>query len=168
MKVPRPLVVDTAIAAAATVASVMATVSHPNDGSPWRKVPDFPVDVYPGPGGKIIGNVHADHAQSLPWLPILFLTLPLAARRKYPLAAFAVQFLAVFGVGSHNNLIGFFAIVFGAFSAAVYSPNRLATGILMIGGAAVISIRFGDVTPPVPGWATAFLILVPLWWAGNA
>src|SRR2546423_149658 len=69
MKVPRSLVVDTAIAVVATVASVMATLSHPNDDSPWEEV---------------------------------------------------------------------------------------------------ISMRCGNVSPPVPGWATAFLFLVPLWWAGSA
>jgi signal transduction histidine kinase len=168
MKLPRPLVVDTAIAVAATVASVLATLSHPNDDSPWKKVPALSVDVSPtGQFGEHMVAVH-NPAHTQPWIPILLLTLPLAMRRRYPLAAFGVQFAAAFGVGDHNNLIGFFAIVFGAFSAAVHSPNRLPTAVMMIGGAAVISIRFGNVTPPVPGWATAFVILVPLWWAGSA
>src|SRR6266496_2693790 len=137
MKVPRPLVVDTAIAAAATVASVLATLSHPDTDSPWRKVPGIPVDV--DPADQFGRHVEVAHTQAQPWIPILLLTLPLAVRRRYPLAAFAVQFAAVFGVGDHNTLVGFFAIVFGAFSAAAHSPNRLPTAIMMNGGAAVIA-----------------------------
>jgi signal transduction histidine kinase len=146
----------------------MATLSHPNDDPPWRKVPGLPADVSPTDQfGQHVEAVHT-HAQAQPWIPILLLTLPLAMRRRYPLVAFGVQFAAAFGVGDHNNAVGFFAIVFGAFSAAAYSPNRLPTAVMVIGGAGVIAARFGDVSPPVPGWATAFLILVPLWWAGSA
>jgi signal transduction histidine kinase len=91
----------------------------------------------------------------------LLLTLPLAWRRRWPLAVFAIQFVS--GTTLETSAwTTFVALLIGAYSLAAHGRwPLLSFGVLLAAGA-VVTVVFGEVTPPIPDWATAAAILLPV------
>jgi signal transduction histidine kinase len=152
VKASRPaLVIDVAIAVAATVASVGAAIAQTRHGGA--------VYAIPGPHGGILVKPPSPSGWLL--LGIALTTAPLAFRRRYPATAFGVIFAAVLVTHDHVTTITFGAVIFAAYSAVLYSRFRWAA-LLAVGTAAVIATAaFPDTTPQVPARFTALLVLAP-------
>jgi signal transduction histidine kinase len=152
VKASRPaLLIDVAIAVAATVASVGAAMAQTRHGGA--------VYAIPGPRGGILVTPPSPSGWLL--LGIALTTAPLAFRRRYPATAFGVIFAAVLVTHDHVTTITFGAVIFAAYSAVLYSRFRWAA-LLAVGIAAVIATAaFPDTTPQVPARFTALLVLAP-------
>ena len=101
--------------------------------------------------------------------PPLLITLPLAWRRRLPLLAFAAQTagLAISNGDLSPELISSIALLFGVYSLAAYHPSGWVSLGALLFVASWAAIRFGEVTPDMPEWLTAFVLVVPLWLFGN-
>src|SRR5487761_294998 len=84
---------------------------------------------------------------------------PLAARRRYPLAAFWVMLAATFATSGYTTVVTIAAVVFAGYSAVAHSRfHGLAlSGVLL--GAIIVTTAFSNTTPPLPGRYTALLLL---------
>lgn len=96
------------------------------------------------------------------WLVVLGVMLtvaPLAARRRYPLAAFWVMLAATFATSGYTTVVTIAAVVFAGYSAVAHSRfHGLAlSGVLL--GAIIVTTAFSNTTPPLPGRYTALLLL---------
>jgi signal transduction histidine kinase len=88
-------------------------------------------------------------------------TLPLALRRWYPTSVFWIILLASVQIDDFSPF-GFLSDVLAAYSAAVYSRFRgAALGSLLL-AAIALSLTFPELSPPIPGWATPYALLVPI------
>jgi signal transduction histidine kinase len=95
-------------------------------------------------------------------------TLPLAARRRYPMTVFSVVFAATLIVGNGVGLVIFLGLVIAGYSLAAYSASWWGTLALVVVMATLVDIVYGGSPPPIPDLAVPFSILVPLWMAGKA
>jgi signal transduction histidine kinase len=144
-------IIDTAIAAAATVAAVGAAIVQARHGGPvyaFARPHGTVLVIPPGPSGWLL-------------LAIALTTAPLAFRRRYPATAFVVIFAAVLVAHDHDTTATFGAVIFAAYSAVLYSRFRWAALLAVGTGAVIATAAFPDTTPQVPARFTAMLILVP-------
>jgi signal transduction histidine kinase len=96
----------------------------------------------------------------------LVVTLPLAVRRLWPLAAFLVQLAGVFAASSAVTVFSLAALLIGAASmAAAARRPMLALGILTIASAA-LAASFARSTPNIPSSFAPFVLLLPVGLAG--
>ncbi|WP_246126368.1 sensor histidine kinase [Embleya hyalina] len=95
------------------------------------------------------------------WPLVVLSALPLAARRRYPLAAFAVMLGATMGIGEdHASWINVATCVLGAYSAVVHSRYR-GRAVVVLGLAAVLAgAAFRDTAPMLPGWSSPGVVLL--------
>ncbi|MEU7875534.1 histidine kinase [Dactylosporangium sp. NPDC049140] len=126
-------------------------------GAPDRLVPYFPSMAWP---------------QVLLWgLLVALATLPLAARRRYPLAVFWVVLLAVLmyhrSPGFGDPLFTFAACVVAAYSAVMHSPYRVPAAVSVLLGGVVLVLHRGSLPINQPALLLV-LILVPVGLAANA
>jgi signal transduction histidine kinase len=150
VKASRPTwVIDTAIAAAATLAAVWVAIVQSRGAGPYVVYPrEVPHQVVQGaPGWLLIG--------------IAMTTAPLAFRRRYPVAAFSVIFAAVLVAHDHVTTITFGAVIFAAYSAVLYSRFGRAALLAVGAGAVIATAAFPNTTPQVPARFTALLVLAP-------
>jgi len=119
----RAFVTDIAIAALALVASLILVRSDAHGL----------VTVRPGPRGLAV--VQSADALAQVWkhsaAAILFTSVPLAFRRRFPLAAFVVLLAGVLATRRYATDITFLAIVFAGYSAVAYSRFRNAAMLSM-------------------------------------
>ncbi|GAA4725335.1 sensor histidine kinase [Phytohabitans rumicis] len=94
-------------------------------------------------------------------LATLLVTVPLAGRRRWPLAVFAVQFAAVIGLRGDNTWVTLLALLVGAYSLAAYSPSPLVSIGAQVTAATGVAIGSDSIELPVPDWTAAFIILLP-------
>ncbi|MBO3746278.1 hypothetical protein J5X84_09400 [Streptosporangiaceae bacterium NEAU-GS5] len=88
-------------------------------------------------------------------------TLPLALRRVYPTTVYWVILLASMQIEDFTAT-GFISAILAAYSAAVYSRYPgVALGSLTL-SAVVLGLAFPDLSPPIPGWATPYALLLPI------
>ncbi len=96
----------------------------------------------------------------------LLFSVPLAWRRRAPLAVFVTVFLAVFlaaaTLRSGSSVLAFTAVVIGAYSLAAYGRRPWMSIGALLAAATLAALALGEVTPPIPGWASAFAILLPI------
>jgi signal transduction histidine kinase len=99
-------------------------------------------------------------------LALLVMTVAIAWRRRAPLAILAVE---AAGVGVLRNNLGLpqgVALLIAAFSAALYSDQRVIVAALLLAVSAWLLAFGGGVQ--VPNGLVPFLILAPVWGAGSA
>ncbi|MEV8458827.1 MULTISPECIES: sensor histidine kinase [Streptomyces] len=165
---------DTIVAAVLSAAVVLATVRR-GDGPvrpalvvgpawdpvvPAPPVPAVPPDLPPVPA----------------WLLLLaaLTAAPLAARRRFPLAAFwAVTGLTLLynqhADGAEDATVyTFLACVIAAYSAAVYSPRRLPALGSLVAGAALTAVFHDENFPSFTPGAVPFVLLLGVGLAANA
>ncbi|MBQ1160770.1 hypothetical protein KBZ21_22165 [Streptomyces sp. A73] len=155
---------DVVLAVVLTVIALFVAVRHPGDG-PVRTNPPA-VDVGtgvpalpppPGPGQAPV----AEEPSSVPWALVVLSTLPLAARRRYPLTLFVVVLGAALAIGSSASWITVLACVIGAYSAVVHSRYRIAAIAVLVIAAALSGFAFRNAEPVLPGWSSpGFVLLV--------
>ena len=120
----RAVVTDLVIAVVALVASLLAVRST------YGSMPaQFAHD--PRTGAVIVKTVMPmDEVWKHAFPAILFASLPLAARRRFPLSAFLVLLLGTLTTRQYATDITFLAIVFAGYSAVAYSRFRGGPGAL--------------------------------------
>jgi len=146
----RAILTDIAIAAVALGASLLA-VRASYVGQPSR----FAVDAHTG-AVVVVGvtQVQQIWAHALP--AVLFTSLPLAARRRFPLGAFVVLLVGTLATQQYATDVTFLAIVFAGYSAVAYSRFRGAALLSMIPAALIVATGYWNAAPsnvtasPVP------------------
>jgi signal transduction histidine kinase len=94
-------------------------------------------------------------------------TLPLAWRRRYPLAMYLIQIaLDIFGARQPDS-ISLLATFIGLYSVAVYSRYRWAPVAIPIIGAIILAALVPESSPSVPSWALELVGGLAVWLAGN-
>ncbi|MFD8691038.1 sensor histidine kinase [Streptomyces sp. NPDC059651] len=86
----------------------------------------------------------------------------LAVRRRYPLAVLCVVTAATLATPQSVLRLTFYAFVIAVYSAAVYSPHRVATLAALPLSVVLVGTSGNSVTPIVPNEYIALLILVPM------
>ncbi|PSM42763.1 sensor histidine kinase [Streptomyces dioscori] len=86
----------------------------------------------------------------------------LALRRRYPLAVLCVVTAATLATPQSVLRLTFYAYVIAVYSAAVYSPYRVATLVALPVSVVLVGTAGNSVTPIVPNEYIALLILVPM------
>ncbi|WP_328940214.1 histidine kinase [Streptomyces tauricus] len=86
----------------------------------------------------------------------------LALRRRYPLAVLCVVTAATLATPQSVLRLTFYAYVIAVYSAAVYSPYRVATLAALPVSVVLVGTSGNSVTPIVPNEYIALLILVPM------
>ncbi|MEU0075350.1 histidine kinase [Streptomyces sp. NPDC006332] len=86
----------------------------------------------------------------------------LALRRRYPLAVLCVVTAATLATPQSVLRLTFYAFVIAVYSAAVYSPYRVATLAALPLSVVLVGTSGNSVTPIVPNEYIALLILVPM------
>lgn len=86
----------------------------------------------------------------------------LALRRRYPLAVLCVVTAATLATPQSVMRLTFYAFVIAVYSAAVYSPYRVATLAALPVSVVLVGTSGNSVTPIVPNEYIALLILVPM------
>jgi signal transduction histidine kinase len=96
----------------------------------------------------------------------IVVTLPLAVRRLWPLAAFAVQFVGVFAARGTLTMVSLVALLIGAATMAAAARRPvLALSILTV-VAAALAASFARHTPNIPNTFAPFVLLLPVGLAG--
>ena len=108
------------------------------------------------------------HVPGLVLLLTLIATLPLAARRIYPLASFWVMLAATPGIRDNMTLVIYIAVIFAGYSAVVHSKYRgpALLAVPLAGGIVLGAVP--GAAPPMPARAMPFLVLVPIAVIGDA
>ncbi|WP_251096560.1 sensor histidine kinase [Streptomyces sp. Caat 7-52] len=154
---------DVALAVVLTVIALFVAVRYPGDG---------PVNIDPKanvgagapapPPPPVPGQAPVeDEPSPVPWTLVVLSTLPLAARRRYPLTQFVAVLGAALAIGGSASWMTVLACVIGAYSAVVYSRYRIAAIAVLVIAAALSGIAFRNADPVLPGWSSpGFVLLV--------
>jgi signal transduction histidine kinase len=97
---------------------------------------------------------------STPWPLIVLSALPLAVRRRYPLAAFAVLMTAVLAIGDDASWINVLTCVIAAYSAVMHSRHRTVATAAMVFAAVLAGFAFRETEPILPGWSSPAVVLL--------
>ncbi|GAA3151539.1 histidine kinase [Streptomyces rectiviolaceus] len=148
---------DVALAVLLTVIALIVAARYPDSG-PVTIGQDFPARPEPPPPGPGIPD-HETYAA--PWPLVALSALPLAARRRYPLAAFAAVLVVALAIGEdRTSWINVLTCVVGAYSAVMHSRYRLRAMVVLLGAAVLAGIAFRDTEPVLPGWSSPAVVLL--------
>jgi signal transduction histidine kinase len=137
----RASLTDIAIAAVALVASLLA-VRATYVGQPAQ----FAVDPQSGVVA-VVGVTQVRPVWEHALLAILFTSLPLAARRRFPLGAFMVLLAGTLATQGYATDVTFLAIVFAGYSAVAYSRFRGAALLSMIPASLIVAAGYWNASP---------------------
>lgn len=155
---------DAVLAVVLTVIALFVAVRCPGDGPVNLNPPAVDagtgVPAPPSPPGP--GQVPTEEEpSSVPWAPVVLSTVPLAGRRRYPLASFVVVLGAGLAIGGSASWITVLACVVGAYSAVVHSRHRTTAIAVLVVAAALSGFAFRNAEPLLPGWSSpGFVLLV--------
>ncbi|MGW0548888.1 sensor histidine kinase [Streptomyces altiplanensis] len=155
---------DVVLAVVLTVVALFVAVRYPGEGPVNINPPTVDtgtgVPTPPSPPGPGQAPVE-EEPSSVPWALVVLATLPLAARRRYPLTLFVVVLGAALAIGGSASWITVLACVIGAYSAVVYSRYRITAIAVLVIAAALSGFAFRDAEPVLPGWSSpGFVLLV--------
>ncbi|MFI6403303.1 sensor histidine kinase [Streptomyces sp. NPDC050548] len=124
---------------------------YARDGLPVPRPPTPPV-----PGTRV-----TEREPSVPAWPLVVLSaLPLAARRRYPLATFGVVLGAAVVIGDDASWINVLTCVIGAYSATMYSRHRARATAGLVVAAVLAGLAFRNTDPAFPGWSSPAVVLL--------
>ncbi|MCU1368790.1 MAG: hypothetical protein JWN39_4429 [Ilumatobacteraceae bacterium] len=119
-----------------------------------------------GPGRVVIDGLMASSASTGTVIAITAAAMPLALRRRFPLGVLWVVMFSSALMRQQSPDVVFYACVLcsvAVYSAATYSPKRLATIITLPLAAAVLVALFKHASLPVlPHKYVALLVMIPL------
>ncbi|WP_031009980.1 sensor histidine kinase [Streptomyces sp. NRRL F-5727] len=103
-------------------------------------------------------------AAGLAWMVSLAVVASgaLALRRRHPLAVLCVVTAATLATPQSVSRLTFYAFVIAVYSAAVYSPYRVATLVALPVSVLLVGTSGNSVAPIVPTEYIALLVLVPM------
>ncbi|GAA2286467.1 sensor histidine kinase [Streptomyces atrovirens] len=155
---------DVVLAFVLTVIALFVAVRHPGEGPVNINPPtvDGGTGIPAPPPPPDPGQVPVEEEpSSVPWALVVLSTLPLAARRRYPLTLFVVVLGAALAIGSSASWITVLACVIGAYSAVVHSRYRITAIAVLVIAAALSGFAFRNAEPVLPGWSSpGFVLLV--------
>ncbi|MGX1128094.1 signal transduction histidine kinase [Streptomyces glaucescens] len=160
----RALRADGALAVLLTVVALFVAVRYAGDGPMHGNPPSVGLGTGtpappspPGPGEAPV----AEEPSPVPWALVVLSTLPLALRRRYPLAVFATVLAASLAIGGSATWITVLTCVISAYSAVVHSRYRILAIAVLVIAAALSGIAFRNADPVLPGWSSpGFVLLV--------
>ncbi|MFE0101089.1 sensor histidine kinase [Streptomyces sp. NPDC059009] len=159
----RAVRVDVVLAVVLTAVALFVAVRYPGDGPVDISPPAVDVGTgvpAPPPPGPAQAPVEED-LPPVPWALVVLSTLPLALRRRYPLAVFVTVLAAALAIGGSVSWITVLACVVGAYSAIVHSRFRIMAIAVLVIAAALSGLAFRNADPLVPGWSSpGFVLLV--------
>lgn len=155
---------DVVLAGVLTAIAVFVAVRHPGGGPVDIAPPQVDVGTGvpappppPGPGQAPV----EEEDPPVPWALAVLSTLPLAARRRYPLAVFVTVLGAALAIGGSASWITVLACVIGAYGAIVFSRYRTTAIAVLVLAAALSGFAFRNADPVLPGWSSpGFVLLV--------
>ncbi|MEV0223758.1 histidine kinase [Streptomyces sp. NPDC050704] len=158
---------DVVLAVVLTVVALIWTARYPDSGpvqvdrhAPFPAPPP-PPPLPPSPHLPPAGlPVHEEEAPSLLWPLVVLSALPLVARRRYPLAAFAVVMFATLVMVDDASWMNVVACVIGAYSAVVHSRHRMGAMAGLVVAAVLAGLAFRDTEPILPGWSSPAVVLL--------
>jgi signal transduction histidine kinase len=173
-------VLDVAVAAAATIATVVAAVGGylptvvavvPRWGYGSRQsLIELKRNAFgathmliAAPGSHLTPLTSAAHLSAVPSLAmagVVLTTAPLAFRRTYPASAFCVMVLAIIATSRYTTAVTIAAVMFAAYFAVVYGRNRPAALGCLAAGAAVVTLDYPKIGPQIPGRLAPLLMLL--------
>ncbi len=137
----RAILTDIAIAAVALVASLLA-VRATYAGQPAQ----FALDARTG-NVVVVGVTPLQEVWKHGLPAVLFTSLPLAARRRFPLSAFVALLAGTLATQRYATDVTFLAIVFSGYSAVAYSRFRGAALLSMIPASLLVAAGFWNASP---------------------
>jgi signal transduction histidine kinase len=117
-----------------------------------------------------VGVIMVPVSDGVPTFPIvltLLASLPLALRRKYPLAVFWIVLASTLKLGNAPTEL-FFTVIVAAYSAAAYSPYRTAAIGSLALAAVIVASTLRSTVPSIPNALGPFVILLPIAWVANS
>ena len=173
-------VLDICIAAAATIATVVAAVGGylptvvavvpRRDFGSRQSLVELKRSAFgatrmlaTAPGTHLPPLTSAAHLSAVPSLAmagVVLTTAPLAFRRTYPASAFCVIVLAIIATSRYTTAVTIAAVMFAAYFAVVYSRNRPAALGCLAAGAAVVTLDYPKIGPQIPGRLAPLLVLL--------
>jgi signal transduction histidine kinase len=156
-------VADAAIAAAATIAVVVAAIRGvlPASGAETATATPTPFGVIRAPLGPLPPQAHLSTAPSWLLLGVALTAAPLAFRRTYPTTAFWVILVAVIATSHYATLLTFAAAIFAGYCAVVYSRYRGIALLAVAAGAVIITVAYPNTVRGLSERYTPLLILIP-------
>lgn len=130
--------------------------------------------VNPDQHGPLYGVDHLIDVGPRDTFLVVLTALPLAVRRRYPLSAFWLCEFAVMtlhaNVSDSNDtaIFTFMSVLIAAYSAAIYSPYRMAMVYSLGLGAIVLAATRGGQIPNITRSFVPFLFLIPIVLGANA
>jgi signal transduction histidine kinase len=150
---------DVALAAVVTIAAVVTAAEGLLYVAPASRTIVLRGATYiPGPPHS---QPHLLAVLSWALAGVVATTAPLAFRRTYPTAAFAVTLVALIVTSSYATAITVGAAIFAAYSAVAYSKYRRTTRLALLAGAVIISVAYPEATAQVAARYTPVLVLLP-------
>ncbi|WP_328766739.1 sensor histidine kinase [Streptomyces sp. NBC_00286] len=151
---------DVVLAIVLTVVALVWVARYPDSGpvqidrdAPFRPPPP------PTPPGVLVPEEETSSLTGL-WPLVVLSALPLAARRRYPLAAFAVVMAATLAMVDDASWISVLTCVIGAISAVVHSRYRMWAMAALVIAAVLAGLAFRDTEPVLPGWSSPAVVLL--------
>ncbi|WP_345559681.1 sensor histidine kinase [Nonomuraea rosea] len=118
------------------------------------------------PTGSSVSVRPAPHPQAglggndPPLLLVVLTALPLAARRRYPLAVFWVVLSATLATTGSETWITVLTAVIAAYSAVAHSRNRVPAAASIVLAAVLAAAADQDIAPSLPSWLGPYVILL--------
>jgi signal transduction histidine kinase len=165
----RAVIIDAVFAVVLTVVALFAAaklhgdvqIIHMDKRPPLPPRPPEP--PVPPPGFPWPDDVHSHQSSAAPYTPwpvTVLTTLPLAARRRYPLLTFGVVVCAAQFVREDANWITLLAYVVAAYSAITYSRFRAQAMAGLLLAAVLAGVAFRHADPALPAWSAPFFVLL--------
>ncbi|MEV8318613.1 histidine kinase [Streptomyces sp. NPDC059900] len=156
----RAVRIDAALAVLLTVIALIVAARYPDSGPAaiGQDVPAGPsAPPPPPPAGP---GTPDDGIYAAPWPLVVLSALPLAVRRRYPLAAFTAVLVVALAIGEdRTSWINVLTCVIGAYSAVMYSRYRMRAMVVLLGAAVLAGIAFRDSEAILPGWSSPAVVL---------
>ena len=147
---------DVALAAVLSLAAAWLTLrgeGGPGGGDvPLLPLPEPSAGPLPAPPSEVTRDLVLN----------LLITVPLVGRRRWPLACLTVQFAALLAAEVGVNAATLAALLIGAYSLAAYGRSALLSMSALLVAAALTAGLKTNTWPPLPEWAGAFAILLPI------
>ena len=155
----RALGADVVLAVLLTFVALVVAARFPGDG-PVHVGPRVEYGIPEVPRPPVPGVILAEQDSSPPWPLVVLSALPLAVRRRHPLAAFAVVMVGALGIGDRASWINVLTCVIGAYSAVMYSRHRVGAMAALVVAAVFAGFAFRRTDPVLPGWSSPAVVLL--------
>ncbi|MFJ2260011.1 sensor histidine kinase [Streptomyces sp. NPDC087844] len=157
---PRAVRFDVVLAVVLTVGALLWAARFPDVGQLVRIDQDAfpPLPPPPRPEPSVV--VRESTRSPAVWPLVVLSTLPLAARRRYPLAAFVVVLCATLVMVDDASWTNVVTCVIGAYSAVVHSRYRVRAMAALVVAAVLAGLAFRETEPILPGWSSPAVVLL--------